>query len=168
MGARRRSRRQPHEWVRAAASAVERGLPARGPHLRGRHHRLRRRDRGPDPGAGRRPDVGRAALRPRLLRGGRRPPLPGVARMTGPRPPRMQLSSSAKRLVGVPLLYAIASSTVGFSIYFSIGVVADRGLGLTPLIFLGAGLMFALTTMSYTEGGAMFRERGGSSTFARH
>ena len=47
-------------------------------------------------------------------------------------------------------------------------MVADRGLGLTPLIFLGAGLMFALTTMTYVEGGAMFRERGGSSTFARH
>jgi APA family basic amino acid/polyamine antiporter len=74
----------------------------------------------------------------------------------------------ATRLLGVPLLYAVASSTVGFSIYFSIGVVADRGLGLTPLIFLGAGLMFALTTMTYVEGGAMFLERGGSSTFARH
>ena len=47
-------------------------------------------------------------------------------------------------------------------------MVADRGLGLTPLIFLGAGLLFALTTMTYIEAGAMFRERGGSSTFARH
>ena len=25
-----------------------------------------------------------------------------------------------------------------------------------------------LTTLTYVEGGAMFRERGGSSTFARH
>jgi APA family basic amino acid/polyamine antiporter len=74
----------------------------------------------------------------------------------------------AKRLLGVPFLYAAASSTVGFSIYFSIGVVADRGLGLTPLIFLAAGLMFALTSLSYVEGGAMLRERGGSATFARH
>jgi APA family basic amino acid/polyamine antiporter len=74
----------------------------------------------------------------------------------------------AKRLLGVPFLYAAASSAVGFSIYFSIGVVADRGLGLTPLIFLLAGLMFALTSLSYVEGGAMLRERGGSATFARH
>ncbi|MDP9188153.1 MAG: universal stress protein [Actinomycetota bacterium] len=73
-----------------------------------------------------------------------------------------------QRLVGVPFLFAIASSAVGFSIYFSIGVVAERGLGLTPLIFLAAGLLFALTTITYVEGGAMFRERGGSSTFARH
>jgi APA family basic amino acid/polyamine antiporter len=74
----------------------------------------------------------------------------------------------AQRWLGVPFLYAAASSAVGFSIYFSIGVVADRGLGLTPLIFLVAGLMFALTSLSYVEGGAMLRERGGSATFARH
>jgi APA family basic amino acid/polyamine antiporter len=47
-------------------------------------------------------------------------------------------------------------------------VVADRGLGLTPVIFLVAGVLFVLTTMSYVEGGAMLRERGGSSSFARH
>jgi APA family basic amino acid/polyamine antiporter len=80
----------------------------------------------------------------------------------------MTARARAKRLLGVPFLYAAASSAVGFSIYFSIGVVADRGLGLTPLIFLIAGLMFALTSLSYVEGGAMLRERGGSATFARH
>jgi APA family basic amino acid/polyamine antiporter len=73
-----------------------------------------------------------------------------------------------RRLLGVPFLYAAASAAVGFSIYFSIGVVADRGLGLTPLIFLAAGLMFAVTSLSYVEGGAMLREPGGSATFARH
>jgi basic amino acid/polyamine antiporter, APA family len=73
-----------------------------------------------------------------------------------------------RRFIGVPFLYAAASSAVGFSIYFSIGVVADRGLGLTPLIFLAAGLMFAITSLTYVEGGAMLRERGGSSAFARH
>jgi basic amino acid/polyamine antiporter, APA family len=73
-----------------------------------------------------------------------------------------------QRGLGVPWLFAAAYSAVGFSIYFALGVVADRGLGLTPLIFLAAGLLFGLTTLSYIEGGAMFRERGGSSTFARH
>jgi APA family basic amino acid/polyamine antiporter len=72
------------------------------------------------------------------------------------------------RGLGVPMLFAAAYSAVGFSIYFSLGVVADQGLGLTPLIFLAAGLLFGLTTLTYVEGGAMFRERGGSSTFARH
>src|SRR4051794_500798 len=74
----------------------------------------------------------------------------------------------AKKWLGVPFLYSSASAAVGFSIYFSVGVVADRGLGLTPLIFLVAGLLFALTTLTYVEGGAMLRERGGSSSFARH
>ncbi len=73
-----------------------------------------------------------------------------------------------ERGTGVPWLFAAAYSAVGFSIYFALGVVADRGLGLTPLIFLASGLLFGLTTLTYVEGGAMFRERGGSSTFARH
>ncbi|MDQ2630947.1 MAG: universal stress protein [Actinomycetota bacterium] len=72
------------------------------------------------------------------------------------------------RGLGVPMLFAAAYSAVGFSIYFALGVVAEKGLGLTPLIFLAAGLLFGLTTLTYVEGGAMFRARGGSSTFARH
>ena len=73
-----------------------------------------------------------------------------------------------RRFLGVPWLFAIAYSAVGFSIYFSLGVVADHGLGLTPVLFLVAGLLFVIATMSYVEGGAMFLERGGSSTLARH
>jgi APA family basic amino acid/polyamine antiporter len=83
-------------------------------------------------------------------------------------PPARRGDPLLKRGLGVPYLFAAAYSAVGFSIYFALGVVADRGLGLTPLIFLAAGLLFGLTTLSYVEGGAMFRERGGSSTFARH
>jgi APA family basic amino acid/polyamine antiporter len=85
---------------------------------------------------------------------------------------RQQLALRSRRQIergtGVPWLFAAAYSAVGFSIYFALGVVADKGLGLTPLIFLAAGLLFGLTTLTYVEGGAMFRERGGSSTFARH
>src|SRR5215218_7523753 len=84
------------------------------------------------------------------------------------RPEEPRAEPIMKRGLGVPWLFAAAYSAVGFSIYFALGVVADRGLGLTPLIFLAAGLLFGLTTLSYVEGGAMFRERGGSSTFARH
>jgi len=82
--------------------------------------------------------------------------------------PHAARKGKLRRGLGVPWLFAAAYSAVGFSIYFSLGVVAERGLGLTPLIFLVAGLLFGLTTLSYVEGGAMFRERGGSSTFARH
>jgi len=74
----------------------------------------------------------------------------------------------AKRWLGVPLLFAVAYSAVGFSIYFSLGLVAERGLGLTPLILLGVGLVFVLNTLTYVEAEAMVPERGGSATFARH
>jgi basic amino acid/polyamine antiporter, APA family len=73
-----------------------------------------------------------------------------------------------QRSLGVPGLFVAVYSVVGFSIYFALGVVADRGLGLTPLIFLVAGLFFILAALTYVEGGAMLRERGGSSSFARH
>jgi basic amino acid/polyamine antiporter, APA family len=87
----------------------------------------------------------------------------------GPRkPPAPRGDRLMARGLGVPALFAAAYSAVGFSIYFALGVVADKGLGLTPLIFLASGLLFGLTTLTYVEGGAMFRERGGSSTFARH
>jgi len=84
------------------------------------------------------------------------------------RPEEPRSEPIMKRGLGVPWLFAAAYSAVGFSIYFALGVVADRGLGLTPLIFLAAGLLFVLTALSYVEGGAMIRERGGSSSFARH
>ncbi|MEJ7876084.1 MAG: amino acid permease [Solirubrobacterales bacterium] len=66
------------------------------------------------------------------------------------------------------MIFAVAYSAVGFSLYFSLGVVADYGLGLTPLLFLAAGLMFILATLSFAEGGSMFVERGGSSSMARY
>jgi APA family basic amino acid/polyamine antiporter len=84
------------------------------------------------------------------------------------RPRRPRLEPLLQRGLGVPGIFIAVYSTIGFSIYFSLGVVAHRGLGLTPLIFLAAGLLFVLTTLSYAEGAAMFRERGGSSSFARH
>jgi len=83
-------------------------------------------------------------------------------------PSKPRLEPLLQRGLGVPGLFVAVYSAVGFSIYFSLGVVADRGLGLTPLIFLAAGLLFVLTTLTYVEGGAMLRERGGSSSFARH
>jgi APA family basic amino acid/polyamine antiporter len=69
---------------------------------------------------------------------------------------------------GAVWLLTLAWASVGFSIYFALGVVAESGLGLTPLLFLVAGLLFVLTMFTYIEGSAMLRERGGSSAFARH
>ena len=77
-------------------------------------------------------------------------------------------SPITRRWLGVPLLFAVAYSAVGFSLYFALGLVADRGLGMTPLIFLGVGIVFVLNTLTYVEAEAMVPERGGSATFARH
>jgi basic amino acid/polyamine antiporter, APA family len=47
-------------------------------------------------------------------------------------------------------------------------VTAAFALGLTPLVFLVAGVIFAATTLTYAEGTVRFPEAGGSSSFARH
>ena len=72
------------------------------------------------------------------------------------------------RGLGVPALFAIASSAVGSSIYFALGVVAADALALTPLAFLLAGAFFVITMMTYVEGNSLHPERGGASTFARY
>src|SRR5258708_2855675 len=73
-----------------------------------------------------------------------------------------------RRSVGVPGLFATAYGNVGSSIYYALGLVAAHALGLTPLVFLFAGGLFALTAKTYAEGAAMFPEAGGASSFARH
>jgi APA family basic amino acid/polyamine antiporter len=72
------------------------------------------------------------------------------------------------RGLGQPALFAIVYTSVASSIYFSLGVVADHALGLTPLVFLVAGLFFALAAMTYVEGAALHPERAGSTVFARY
>ncbi|MCB0875777.1 MAG: universal stress protein [Solirubrobacterales bacterium] len=81
---------------------------------------------------------------------------------------RLSRPPMGRRFLGVPWLWAVAHSAVAFSVYYSLGVVSDDALALTPVIFAIAGLIYVLTTMTYVEGGAMFRERGGSNTLARH
>jgi APA family basic amino acid/polyamine antiporter len=73
-----------------------------------------------------------------------------------------------RKTVGVPGLFATAYGNVGSSIYYALGLVAAHALGLTPLVFMFAGGLFALTAKTYAEGAAMFPEAGGSSSFARH
>jgi APA family basic amino acid/polyamine antiporter len=73
-----------------------------------------------------------------------------------------------RRSVGVGGLFATAYGNVGSSIYYALGIVAAYALGLTPVIFMLAGGLFALTAKTYAEGASMFPEAGGSSSFARH
>jgi basic amino acid/polyamine antiporter, APA family len=73
-----------------------------------------------------------------------------------------------KKSVGTAGLFATAYGNVGSSIYYALGLVAAHALGLTPVVFIFAGGLFALTAKTYAEGAAMFPEAGGSSSFARH
>ncbi|MDQ3719772.1 MAG: universal stress protein [Actinomycetota bacterium] len=72
------------------------------------------------------------------------------------------------RSLGEPALFAVVLSAVGSSIYFVLGVVAGEALGLTPVVFLLAALLFVLTMATYVEGTSLHPERGGASTFARY
>src|SRR5436305_14635490 len=73
-----------------------------------------------------------------------------------------------RRTVGLGGLFATASGNGGSSIYYALGIVAAHALGLTPVVFMLAGGLFALTAKTYAEGAAMYPEAGGSSSFARH
>jgi APA family basic amino acid/polyamine antiporter len=70
-------------------------------------------------------------------------------------------------VLGTPALFATAYGNVGSSIYYALGLVAGIALGLTPLVFVVSGLIFAATAATYAEGTVRFPEAGGSSSFAR-
>ena len=73
-----------------------------------------------------------------------------------------------ERVLGTPALFATAYGNVGSSIYYALGLTAVFALGLTPLVFVIAGIVFAATAATYAEGTVRFPEAGGSSSFARH
>lgn len=73
-----------------------------------------------------------------------------------------------ERVLGVNALFSTAYGNVGSSIYYALGLVASFALGLTPVVFVIAGLIFYLTASTYSEATAMYPEAGGSSSFARH
>jgi len=70
--------------------------------------------------------------------------------------------------LGEPALFAVALSAVVSGIFFSLGVVAGNALGLTPVVYLVAGLFFVATMATYVEGSSLHVERGGASTFSRY
>ncbi len=73
-----------------------------------------------------------------------------------------------RRAIGAPALFVIVWTSLASAIYFSLGVVAENALGLTPLVFLGAAVFFVLTTMTYVEGASLHQERAGATVFARY
>jgi basic amino acid/polyamine antiporter, APA family len=82
--------------------------------------------------------------------------------------PRRRRTQGLERVLGAPALFATAYGNVGSSIYYALGVTAVFALGLTPVVFLVAGVIFAMTAATYAEGTVRYPEAGGSSSFARH
>jgi APA family basic amino acid/polyamine antiporter len=73
-----------------------------------------------------------------------------------------------ERVLGTPALFSTAYGDVGSSIYYALGLTASFALGLTPVVFVIAGIFFVCTAATYAEGTVRFPEAGGSSSFARH
>src|SRR4028119_1183548 len=73
-----------------------------------------------------------------------------------------------ERVLGTGALFSTAYGNVGSSIYYALGLVTVYALGMTPLVFVISGLIFAATAATYAEATAMYPEAGGSSSFARH
>jgi basic amino acid/polyamine antiporter, APA family len=83
-------------------------------------------------------------------------------------PRRRRQQQGLERVLGTPALFSTAYGNVGSSIYYALGVTAAIALGLTPVVFLISGLIFAATAATYAEGTVLYPEAGGSSSFARH
>src|SRR5688572_3631964 len=80
---------------------------------------------------------------------------------------RMPREAALRRVHGTGALFSAAYGNVGSSIYYALGLVALFALGLTPVTFMIAGLIFAFTAASYAEATVLHPEAGGSSSFAR-
>jgi basic amino acid/polyamine antiporter, APA family len=83
-------------------------------------------------------------------------------------PRRRRRQQGLERVLGTPALFATAYGNVGSSIYYALGVTAAFALGLTPFVFVIAGVIFIATSLTYAEGTVRYPEAGGSSSFARH
>ncbi len=76
-------------------------------------------------------------------------------------------AAGLERVLGAGALFSTAYGNVGSSIYYALGLVAVFALGMTPIVFLIAGVIFVCTAATYTEATTMYPEAGGSSSFAR-
>src|SRR5436853_5828716 len=82
--------------------------------------------------------------------------------------PRRRRQQALERVLGANALFATRYGNVGSSIYYALGLTAGIALGLTPLVFIISGIIFAATAATYAEGTVHFPEAGGSSSFSRH
>jgi APA family basic amino acid/polyamine antiporter len=71
------------------------------------------------------------------------------------------------RVLGGRDFFSIAYGEVASSIYFALGIVAAKALGLTPLVLLIVGGIFLLVALSYAEAITSATEAGGSVGYVR-
>jgi basic amino acid/polyamine antiporter, APA family len=83
-------------------------------------------------------------------------------------PRRRRQTHGLERVLGAPALFSTAYGNVGSSIYYALGLTAGIALGLTPIVFIISGVIFAAIAATYAEGTVRYPEAGGSSSFARH
>ncbi len=81
---------------------------------------------------------------------------------------RLDPPEGLRRGVGSPALFGIVQCFVAASIYFALGMVAERAQALTWLVFVAASLFFVVLVLSYVEGASLHQERGGATVIARH
>src|SRR5215217_7318619 len=72
-----------------------------------------------------------------------------------------------ERVLGTSALFSTAYGNVGSTVYYALGIVAVFALGMTPVVFVVAGVIFVCTAATYTEATTLYPEDGGSSSFAR-
>ncbi len=76
--------------------------------------------------------------------------------------------SPLRRQLGSPALFGIVQGFIAASIYFSTGLVAERALGFTWMIFVLGAILLAVIVPCYVEGASLHQERGGATVIARY
>ena len=73
-----------------------------------------------------------------------------------------------KRQLGSPALFGIVQGFIAASIYFSTGLVAERALGFTWMVYVLGAILLAVIVPCYVEGASLHQERGGATVIARY
>jgi basic amino acid/polyamine antiporter, APA family len=85
--------------------------------------------------------------------------------MQTPTPPERIAGSELRRDVSVWGSYMWGYAAVGADIYTALGIITLAALGLTPLAFLAAGIVFALVGLCYAEMASAYPLAGGGQYF---
>jgi APA family basic amino acid/polyamine antiporter len=81
---------------------------------------------------------------------------------------RLETPAGLRKGLGSPALFAIVQCFIAASLYFGLGLIAQRAQGWTWLVMLAAAAFFVLLIFSYVEGASLHQERGGATVLARY